>query len=75
MKIRKFKPGDRVEHKSSNQVMEVIRYEVERIPLVGELLSEEDVLCSWYENGQRKTAVYDQRTLTKSSRGQGLFKT
>lgn len=75
MIVRKFKPGDRVQHKLGGSVMEVIRYEIERKPLLGEVLSKEDVLCVWYEKGKRKTAVFNQRTLVKSSKTVGLFKT
>lgn len=75
MLVRKFKPGDRVEHKSGGPVMEVIHYVVVRRPLVGKILSEKDVKCVWYENGERKTAILDQRVLIKSSKQVGLIKT
>lgn len=75
MVVRKFKPGDRVEQKSGGPVMEVMHYEVEDKPLVGEFVSEQDVRCVWYEEGERKTGVFDQRTLTKSTKQHGLFTT
>ena len=75
MVARKFKPGDRVEHKLGGPVMEVIHYVTERRPWVGEVLSDEDMKCVWYEDGERKTAVLNQRTLFKSSKKAGLFKT
>ncbi|HHH49482.1 MAG TPA: DUF2158 domain-containing protein [Saprospiraceae bacterium] len=75
MIVRKFKPGDWVEHKLGGPVMEVLRYEVERKALVGEIINERDVKCVWYENGERKTKVFDQRTLKKSSKPKGIFKT
>ncbi|RMG83990.1 MAG: hypothetical protein D6714_08830 [Bacteroidetes bacterium] len=75
MIVRKFKPGDRVEHRLGGPVMEVIRYEKERDPLAGEVISDHDVFCVWYEDGERKTGVFDQRTLIKSSKSTGLFKT
>ncbi|HFA48358.1 MAG TPA: hypothetical protein ENJ95_04985 [Bacteroidetes bacterium] len=75
MTIRKFKPGNWVRHKMGGPVMEVIRYETERKPLVGEVLSEHDVLCVWYEDGERKKGVFDQRTLFKTNKPKGIFKT
>ena len=75
MIIRKFKPGDWVEHKLGGPVMEVIRYEIKRKLLVGEVVSEQDVKCVWYEDGERKTATFDQRTLKKSLKSKGIYKT
>jgi uncharacterized protein YodC (DUF2158 family) len=75
MVARKFKPGDRVEHKLGGPIMEVMHYVTERKLLVGTILSDEDVKCVWYEDGERKTAVFNQRTLIKSNKKSGLFKT
>ncbi len=75
MTIRKFRPGNWVQHKMGGPKMEVIRYETERKPLVGEVLSEHDVLCVWYEDGERKKGVFDQRTLYKTNKSKGIFKT
>lgn len=54
--------------------MEVVKYVLEREPLVGEDLSDNEVECVWYNNGKRKTAVFDQRTLFKVDDAHGLFK-
>ena len=75
MIIRKFKPGDWVVHKLGGPVMQVIRYEIERKLLVGEIVSREDVKCVWYEAGERKTAVFNQRTLKKALASKGIYKT
>ncbi|HHM20555.1 MAG TPA: DUF2158 domain-containing protein [Bacteroidetes bacterium] len=71
---RYFKPGDRVQKRSGGPVMEVVKYVLEREPLVGEDLSDNEVECVWYNNGKRKTAVFDQRTLFKVDDAHGLFK-
>jgi hypothetical protein len=38
-------------------------------------VSEQDVRCVWYGEEGRKTSVFDQRTLTKSTKRHGLFTT
>ncbi|MDX1667310.1 MAG: hypothetical protein R3350_08775 [Saprospiraceae bacterium] len=73
MIIRKFKPGDRVLHRPSGQVMEVIKYVTKKAPLVGQIASDEEVQCVWFEKGVRKTEIFHQRTLTKDSSEGGLF--
>lgn len=67
MVIRKFKPGDRVKKIGSKQVMILQNYRLKRSFIYGTILSDREVECSWYENGKRKTGVFDQRTLTKVS--------
>lgn len=75
MVVRKFKPGDRVQQKSGGPVMEVIHYEVEHKRLVGDFVSDQDVRCVWYGEEGRETGVFDQRTLTRSTKRHGLFTT
>ena len=70
---RLFRPGDRVQLKHGSPVMEVMKYEMEKSPLSGEVFSDHELSCVWYENGERKTGVFDQRTLFKVAHGDGLF--
>lgn len=65
--IRLFKPGERVQLKSGGPVMEVIKYNVESHPLLGNTVSTTRVECSWYsaEEG-RKTKVFHQNMLQKA---------
>ena len=72
MTKRTFKPGDRVEHKLGGPIMKIIRFEMACLPQLEEVLSDEDVCCEWFENGERKTAVFDHRTLNRSCEGIGL---
>lgn len=75
MEVRKFRPGDRVRRKAGGPPMEVIKYVVEQKALAGEVYSEHDVECVWYdEEHNRQKEVFDQRTLYKVEEDHGLFK-
>lgn len=64
---RLFKPGDRVILKPGGPVMEVLEYVLEDNPLVGVHLSNQKLRCVWYDKeGERKTGVFHQRSLTKA---------
>jgi uncharacterized protein YodC (DUF2158 family) len=68
MIIRRFKPGDRVRKKGEKQLMVVQNYCVNKEGLLGNILSNRDVKCTWYENGRHKSGVFDQRTLIRASK-------
>lgn len=71
--MRKFKPGDRVQLRFDGKIMEVLKYVTKHNPLIGNYVSEFEVECVWYENGERKSAVFNQKNLTKASKPFGLF--
>jgi uncharacterized protein YodC (DUF2158 family) len=75
MEVRKFLPGDRVQQKKGGPVMEVIKYVTERDILTGTTLSDTNVECVWFDEGNRHTGVYDQTNLFKVTSKSGLFKT
>jgi uncharacterized protein YodC (DUF2158 family) len=75
MQVRRFKPGDRVQHRNGGQVMEVMKYVLERRPLVGEVCSDCLVECVWYDDGERQSEVFHQNVLTPVSDPKGLFPT
>lgn len=60
--IRTLRAGDRVMNREDGRVMEIIKY-------INEDGSPSDhhVVCIWYEEGERKQAFFDQRTLFKVS--------
>ena len=62
---RRFKPGDRVQKRGKGKKMVVLKYAVKKYPIIGTYTSEHDVECVWFENGNRKKSVFDQRSLTK----------
>lgn len=62
---REFVAGDRVQSKRGGPIMEVIKYVTEPQIAVGEVFSDHLVECVWFENGERKKEIYDQRTLFK----------
>lgn len=70
--IRKFKPGDRVQKHNDGPVMEVVKYVVDQ-DLGGENFSNRNVECVWFEDEERKKAIFDQRTLFKVTDGRGLY--
>ena len=63
--IREFIAGDRVQSKHGSPTMEIIKYVTEFEVGVGKTFSDHDVECVWYENGDRKKEIFDQRTLFK----------
>lgn len=71
--IRKFKLGDRVQTKHGSPTMEVIKYVVDHNLVSGNSTSDHHVKCVWYESGERKTEVFDQRTLFQIHEGGSLF--
>ena len=73
MHNRKFKPGDRVQLKGEGPVMQVLKYRCKEIPFVGWVLSDHEVECVWFENGERKTGFFDQRVLNRATKPTGLF--
>ncbi len=75
MQVRRFKPGDRVQHRNGGQVMEVMKYVLEHRPLVGEVYSDSLVECVWYDGGERQSGVFHQNILTPVSDPKGLFST
>lgn len=75
MQARRFKPGDRVQHRNGGEVMEVMKYVIEHRPLLGDVCSDCLVECVWYKNGQRNCEVFNQNVLVPVSVPQGLFRT
>ncbi len=73
MNAKKFKPGDRVQLRSDGRIMEVIKYVNKFSILIGNYVSEDEVECVWYENGVRKSVVFNQKNLTRASKPSGLF--
>lgn len=73
MRRKYFKSGDRVRIKNSDQIMYVSKYIYKKNLLLGKFLSDYDVLCFWYENGERKSGVFDQRTLLRIKGRQAPF--
>ena len=63
--VREFIAGERVQAKHGSPTMEIIKYVTEHEFGVGNVFSDHHVLCVWYENGERKKEVFDQRTLFK----------
>lgn len=76
MEARKFRPGDRVRRKAGGPPMEVVKYAVEHNALAGDVWSEHDVVCVWYdEDHKRQKEVFNQRGLYKLEEDHGLFTT
>lgn len=67
MTVRRFKPGDRVQKRGDGQLMTVQKYCLKHHPFFGTYLSENEVECTWYENGKSRRGIFDQRTLVKAS--------
>ena len=64
MEARKFKPGDHVREKTSEQVMEVVKYVMDSEPLGGKVYSDHHLECVWFDDDHnRHKEVFDQRTL------------
>ena len=63
--IREFIAGDRVQLKHGSPTMEITKYVSEHQLGVGDTFSDHHVECVWYENGERKKDIFDQRTLFK----------
>lgn len=63
--VREFIAGDRVQSKHGSSTMEIVKYITEHELGIGEIFSDHIVRCVWYENGERKTGDFDQRTLFK----------
>lgn len=73
MNVRKFKPGNRVQPKAGGPVMEVIKYVTEHRVFVGDVYSDHDVLCVWYDdNKDRHEEVFDQRCLFRIEKEHAL---
>jgi uncharacterized protein YodC (DUF2158 family) len=54
--------------------MEVVKYVTDHQILVGDTFSDHHLKCVWYDKGEQKTEVFDQRTLFKiDHEGGGLF--
>lgn len=68
-----FKPGNRVRNKNNKQTMYVSKYIYKTHPILGKFLSDYDVKCIWYEDGVRKTGIFDQRTLLRIKGKQAKF--
>lgn len=62
-----WKSGDRVESKNGGPVMEVINYIEEHNILVGKVISDHIVLCSWYDKDGHHQDTFHQHTLMKST--------
>lgn len=73
MRKKYFRPGVRVHKKKSDQVMYVSKYIYKKHPFLGKFLSDYDVECIWYENGERKTGIFDQRNLLRIKDKQAPF--
>jgi uncharacterized protein YodC (DUF2158 family) len=73
MKRKYFKPGDRVRNKNNDKIMYVSKYIYKKHPILGKFLSDYDVECVWYEDGVRKTGIFDQRTLLRIKGKQAKF--
>lgn len=63
MKKSRFKPGEKVRHRNSGILMKVVKYPIRKVPLIGDVVGR-SVECVWYENGQRKKALFDERVLS-----------
>lgn len=63
--IRKFKPGDRVLHKSGGPLMIVQRYAYNFKPILGWHQSNHIVECSWYDGHGHHTEQIHQNNLYK----------
>ena len=55
--------------------MEVIKYITENRPGVGNILSDTDVECVWYEGGERCVEVFHQKRLSKVEGIGGIYRT
>lgn len=63
--IREFRPGERVQSKHGNQIMEVVKYVSEHELGVGQI-SDHTVECVWFDDdGNRQKGLFDQRTIFK----------
>ena len=73
MKVKRFKPGDRVRKRGEKQIMIVLKYCLKQHFFLGSYLSSYEVECVWYENSKRRKATFDERTLTKVLGSKGIF--
>ena len=63
--VHEFNTGDRVQSKLGGPIMEIIKYVSEYQLGVGNVYRDHNVECIWYENGEQKKHIFDQRTIFK----------
>ena len=72
---RKFKPGEwvKVKGKLTAPKMQVLKYISRKDKLLGVIDNDTYLVCVWYKNGERKSAIFHQNNLIKTMDGNGLF--
>ena len=63
--VHEYITGDKVQLKLGGPTMEITKYESELHLGVGNVYRDHNVECIWYENGEMKKDIFDQRMLVK----------